>query len=86
MFFEMFNVFNKVNFTGYDANLYRLQGGRYVPYADFAAYHSDPVKLNTGYKQGREEIKPEEIGLDPKIRRTGVGDARQGQIGFRFHF
>ena len=86
MFFEMFNVFNAANFTGYDANLYRLQGGRYVPYADFAPYHNDSAKLNTGFKQGRDKIDPSEIGLDPKIRRTGVGDPRQGQIGFRFHF
>ena len=57
-----------------------------MPYADFAPYHNDPAKLNTGFRQGRDKISPDEVGLDPKIRRTGVGDPRQGQFGLRFHF
>ena len=85
VFFEMFNVFNRANFTGYDANLYRTVGGRYVAYDDFAAYAAK-AELNQGFKQGRERITPQEIGLDPSTRRTGVANPRQGQLGFRFHF
>jgi hypothetical protein len=86
IFFDMSNVFNTVNYSGYDANLYRLVGGRYVPYPDFAAYASDSAKLNTGFRQGREKIDVKEIGLDPKGRRTSVRSPREGQLGFRFHF
>ncbi len=85
VFFEMFNIFNRVNFTGYDANLYRLAGGRYVAYDDFAAYAATAA-LNQGFKQGRERITPQEINLDASTRRTGVANPRQGQLGFRFHF
>jgi outer membrane receptor protein involved in Fe transport len=85
VFFEMFNLFNRANFTGYTANLYRLSGGRYVPYPDFAAYAATS-DLNVGFRQGREKITPDEIGLDAAGRRTGVGDPRNGQIGFRLHF
>ena len=86
MFFDVTNLLNTVNFNGYDANLYRLVGGQYVPYADFAAYAANAELLNKGFKQGREQVDAKEIGLDPKIRRTGVRDPRVGQIGFRFHF
>ena len=85
IFFEMFNVFNTVNFSGWDANLYRLTGGRYVPYDDFAAYAAK-ADVNQGFNQGRTVITPDEIGLDKTTRRTGVSSPRQGQLGFRFHF
>jgi hypothetical protein len=86
VFFDMSNIFNTVNFNSYDANLYRLSGGRYVPYEDFASYAANADLLNKGFNQGREKIDVKEIGLDAKVRRTGTRAPREGQLGFRFHF
>lgn len=83
--FEMFNVTNTAHFDEWTGNLYRFSGGRYVPLADFVAYNSTP-QVNQGFKQGRTEITPEEIGLDHRTRRNSVADPRLGQLAFRLHF
>jgi len=79
--FEMFNLLNTPHFENYDGNLYVLQGGVYVPRPDFAAFAASS-KLND-LDVNRD---PKEIGLNPKLRRTAVGDPFQGQLGIRFHF
>jgi hypothetical protein len=79
--FELFNLLNTPHYSNYDGNLYRLQSGVYVPRADFAAFaaSSELNALNL-------ERDPKTIGLNPALRRTGVGDPLQGQLGIRFHF
>jgi hypothetical protein len=81
----MFNFTNTIHFSEWDSNLYRFTGGRYVPYADFAAYNATAA-VNQGFNQGRTEITPDEIGLNRDIRRNSVDAPRQGQIAFRLHF
>jgi outer membrane receptor protein involved in Fe transport len=79
--FEMFNVLNLVNWTSYVDQLYVFQGGRYVARPDFAAFANgaDLNALDT-------HRAPDDIGLDPRIRRSGIGEPMQGQLGFRFRF
>jgi hypothetical protein len=62
-------------------SLYVLQGGQYVPRPDFAAFQASP-NLNV-LNTNRDA---DEIGLDPKTRRNGVGDPMRGQLGFRVRF
>jgi hypothetical protein len=81
--FEAFNLFNTPHYDQYVDSLYvfdRAQG-RYVPRADFAAFANSPNLSARDY-----ERSPEEIGLDPKIRRNGVGAPFQGQVALRLHF
>lgn len=79
--FEMFNLFNTANYSSYADTLYMFSGGRYVPRPDFATFAASS-QLNV-YDAERTAT---DIGLDPKIRRTGVGSPFQGQLGFRFRF
>jgi hypothetical protein len=79
--FELFNLLNTPHYSNYDGNLYRLQSGAYVPRDDFAAFAASS-QLNV-LSLNRD---PKEIGLNPALRRTGVGDPLQGQFGIRFYF
>jgi hypothetical protein len=79
--FELFNAFNWANYTTYVDSLYVLQGGQYVPRPDFAAFQANP---NLNMLDTHRDA--DEIGLDAKQRRNGVGDPMRGQLGFRFRF
>ena len=79
--FDMFNLLNAANPTGYVATLYRFSGGRYIPRDDFAAFHSSG-KLN----DLNLDRSSEEIGLDADTRVSGYASAFQGQLGLRFRF
>jgi hypothetical protein len=81
LMFDMFNVFNTANPTGYVTTLYRFSGGRYIPRDDFAAFHNSG-KLN----DLNLDRSPEEIGLDRDTRVSGYASAFQGQLGLRFRF
>lgn len=81
LMFDMFNVFNTANPTGYVTTLYRFSGGRYIPRDDFAAFH-DSGKLN----DLNLDRSPEEIGLDRDTRVSGYASAFQGQLGLRLRF
>jgi hypothetical protein len=58
-----------------------LQGGQYMPRPDFAKFQASP---NLNVLDTKRD--PDEIGLDPKTRRNGVGNPFQGQLGLRFRF
>jgi hypothetical protein len=81
--FEAFNLFNTPHYDQYVDSLYVFDRGlnRYVPRADFTGFAATANLNVRDYARS-----PDEIGLDPKIRRNGVGAPFQGQVALRFHF
>jgi hypothetical protein len=81
LMFEMFNILNTVNYSGYVDSLYVLQQGRYQPRPDFVGFQN-----STNLNVLDVHRSPDEIGLRPPTRRSSVNDPFQGQFGFRLRF